>query len=147
MAIDLPEVLINLSYWRIFNLCLKSQAEGEHQTVTDPLTGLFNRRHLDASLTTEVARSRRHSSPLSLLMLDVDHFKRVNDTYGHNTGDLVLKCLGKCIMQLVRDTDIVVRYGGEEFAVIAPHTFLSAAEALAERIRQTVAENSFVPSL
>ena len=118
----------------------------EQQTVTDSLTGLFNRRHLDACLTMEVERARRHATPLSLLMLDIDHFKRVNDTYGHNAGDLVLQCLGKCIKQRVRDTDIVVRYGGEEFAVIAPHTSLAAAETLAERIREAVAESNFLPT-
>ena len=108
----------------------------EQENIPDPLIGIYNRRYLDRRLDEEVARARRYGHPLSVLMLDIDHFKRVNDTYGHQAGDEVLKHLGKLIMSAVRETDIVARYGGEEIFVISPDASLETAVMLAERLRR-----------
>jgi diguanylate cyclase (GGDEF)-like protein len=111
----------------------------QHQAVTDELTGLFNVRHFQDTLDYEIERSRRFSSPVGLAMLDIDDFKRVNDTYGHQQGDLVLVEVARCLRSLSRDIDEPARYGGEELAVILPQTDLSGAELLAERMRSTIA--------
>ena len=111
----------------------------QHQAVTDELTGLFNVRHFQESLDNEIERSRRFNSAVGLAMLDIDDFKRVNDTYGHQQGDLVLLEVARCLRSLSRDIDEPARYGGEELAVILPQTDLSGAELLAERMRATIA--------
>ena len=108
-------------------------------TICDPLTGLANRRKLDQDLEREHVRARRHGRTYSVLMLDVDHFKRVNDTYGHSGGDAVLIGVSAAIVSATRnEVDLVARYGGEEIAVLAPETGLASAVILAERIRATV---------
>ena len=94
---------------------------------TDALTGLFNFRHFKTILLAEMDRSKRSGIPTSLVMVDVDHFKSVNDAYGHETGNLALKHLAKILRNEVRTTDIVCRYGGEEFAIIFPETHLNLA--------------------
>ncbi|GMR11533.1 MAG: hypothetical protein BMS9Abin28_2368 [Anaerolineae bacterium] len=110
----------------------------EQESITDSLTGIFNRRYLDRRLEEEVDRSRRYGFPLSVLMLDIDHFKKVNDERGHQFGDLVLNELGRIISKSVRRSDIVARYGGEEILIIAVHTTLSDAAELGERLRRHV---------
>jgi diguanylate cyclase (GGDEF)-like protein len=110
----------------------------ERDTITDPLTGIYNRYYFDRRLEEECARAQRYRLPLFVLLLDIDHFKRVNDRYGLPAGDQVLIYLGKLILQVVRQADVVARYGGEELAVMAPNTSPAAAMALAERLRQTV---------
>jgi diguanylate cyclase (GGDEF)-like protein len=112
----------------------------QRQAVTDELTGLFNVRHFHDSLENEIERSRRFNSSVGLAMLDIDDFKRVNDTYGHQQGDLVLLEVARCLRSLSRDIDEPARYGGEELAVILPQTDLSGAELLAERMRSTIAD-------
>jgi diguanylate cyclase (GGDEF)-like protein len=112
----------------------------QHQALTDELTGLFNVRHFHESLENELERSRRFSSSVGLAMLDIDDFKHVNDTYGHQQGDLVLVEVARCLRALSRDIDEPTRYGGEELAVILPQTDLSGAELLAERMRATIAD-------
>lgn len=107
----------------------------ERESITDPLTGVYNRRYMKRRLEEEVARARRYAHPLSVLLLDVDHFKRINDTYGHQGGDEVLKHLSELIMNAVREVDIVTRYGGEELLIIAPDATLDTAVTLAERLR------------
>ena len=102
----------------------------------DPLTGAYNRGVMEAALTREVALAKRHKLPLSFLMIDIDHFKNVNDTYGHATGDHVLNAFTNCIAQHIRTTDILFRYGGEEFTVLLNNTPLQGALILAERIRR-----------
>ena len=110
-------------------------------SITDSLTGLSNRRYFDAALQTEFYRLKRSGGTLSLIMLDIDHFKNYNDTYGHLAGDDCLHHIGKMLKVIVRRApDIVARYGGEEFAVILPETESSSAEALAETIRKGVEE-------
>ena len=111
----------------------------ETENITDPLTKVHNRRYLDRRLAEEVARSRRYSLPLSILMLDIDHFKSVNDTYGHQAGDFVLSALGSLVKNELRDLDVVARYGGEEFLVICTNTAIDGTAVVAERLRQSVA--------
>jgi diguanylate cyclase (GGDEF)-like protein len=118
----------------------------KYETITDPLMGIHNRRYLDLRLAEEIERAQRYNFQLSMLLLDIDHFKNVNDTYGHYIGDLVLKSLGHLLLKNVRKTDIVARYGGEEIAVIAPHTSVSTAVDLAERLRQVVETSVMVPA-
>ncbi len=114
----------------------------EQESITDALTGLYNRRYLDRRLDEEFARAQRYALPLAVLLLDIDHFKRVNDSYGHQTGDQVLSDLGKLALSTARNTDIAARYGGEEFLVIAPNTPAASAEVLAERLRKIVASHT-----
>jgi diguanylate cyclase (GGDEF)-like protein len=111
----------------------------ESLAVTDGLTGLFNRRHFDRLLVGEVQRTLRYKVPLVVLLLDLDHFKQVNDTYGHPAGDLVLKNVSRVLSAGVRSTDFVARFGGEEMAVILTQTGLPAAAEVAERLRAQIA--------
>lgn len=124
----------------------KLQERLRHAALTDALTGLWNHAQFRELLDREFARTRRYGGVASLLMLDLDHFKVVNDTYGHEVGNLVLEGLARHLLEMVRDTDIVARYGGEEFAVICPATGLDDATRLAERIRQTIPQNVRAPT-
>jgi two-component system cell cycle response regulator len=108
---------------------------------TDPLTGLYNRRYLMMSLEQEMERTRRTGLPTSLIMLDLDHFKRFNDTYGHQFGDAVLCRVSGLLKDNVRRLDIACRYGGEEFALVLPGTRLPQAVRLAWRLRDTLAQS------
>jgi diguanylate cyclase (GGDEF)-like protein len=110
---------------------------------TDVLTGWHNRRYLQVRLAEELARARRERSYVVCLMLDVDHFKRVNDSWGHIAGDAVLRELANRIDSQVRASDVAARYGGEEFVVLLPDTDSAAAERLAERIRRAIAKSAF----
>lgn len=114
--------------------------EVERLTLTDPLTELPNRRHFDAFLRQELEKVVRYQEPLSLLLLDLDHFKAINDTHGHLQGDEVLRRVANTLAAHIRGADAVARWGGEEFAVLAPKIALSAALELAERLRQAVSE-------
>lgn len=105
---------------------------------TDALTGLFNFRHFKTVLQAEMDRSKRSGIPTSLVMVDVDHFKAINDTYGHEAGNLALRSLADILSNEVRTTDIVCRYGGEEFAMIFPETHLNLAVKVADRIRKQI---------
>jgi diguanylate cyclase len=106
--------------------------------ITDPLTSLANRKYFDDTLTRALANSHERSEPLSLLMTDIDNFKRFNDTWGHITGDQVLREVAFSIKQHVKEQRIAARYGGDEFAVILPNTMLLSALSVAEHIRRTV---------
>jgi diguanylate cyclase (GGDEF)-like protein len=105
---------------------------------TDSLTGLYNRRYLIEFLEREVPRAERTNENFSLLILDIDHFKKVNDTYGHQSGDVVLKVIAEVAKGNLRNYDIAARYGGEEFVVVLPNTPLSEASIVAERLRESV---------
>jgi diguanylate cyclase (GGDEF)-like protein len=105
---------------------------------TDALTGLLNRRALDESMAIEVARALRYGSPLSIAVLDVDHFKRVNDTYGHTVGDDVLRAVARVIEAGLRKTEFAARFGGEEMVVVMPHTEVGGAAEVAERFREAI---------
>ncbi len=106
----------------------------------DEVTGVYNRRYFNERLAAEINRARRYSSILSLLILDLDDFKRVNDDLGHVRGDALLRCVGRTLDASVRETDAVCRFGGDEFAVLLPETSNSEAYTLAERIRSAVGE-------
>lgn len=112
----------------------------ERQAVTDELTGLANRRQFQDTLAREIERARRFEAPLSLLMLDLDDFKSVNDTYGHQTGDVVLREVGRIVRESSREIDTPARYGGEELAMILPETDGDGAFQLAERVRRGIEE-------
>jgi two-component system cell cycle response regulator len=109
----------------------------EHAHI-DPLTGIPNRRALTDRLRMEWARIQRHGGELSFIMADIDHFKRVNDTYGHSTGDKALQEVARTIARQCRKSDLAARYGGEEFAIVVPNEGLSGAVHLAERCRQEI---------
>ena len=114
-------------------------------SLTDPLTGVGNRRRLEESLTMEIGRVERVGGKLCIVMADLDHFKRVNDIHGHETGDKVLVAFGDLLRLQTRPTDIVTRFGGEEFMVLMPHTSLEQALVVAERIRVALAVMSIEP--
>jgi len=107
-------------------------------TLKDALTGLYNRRHLEHQLDVEIASALRHNKHLAVAMLDIDHFKKVNDTYGHAAGDAVLRAFAATIMQLIRPEDLFARYGGEEFTLVLRDTDVGRALAICERLRSTI---------
>jgi len=111
-----------------------------HQSTVDPLTGLYNRRFFDESLKRELARAQRSKSACSVVMVDLDHFKRINDTYGHEGGDLVLKAAARIITERVRASDVVCRYGGEELVLMLPDCSAQEAAKCAESIRASLTE-------
>src|SRR6201988_3450934 len=108
----------------------------EHRSVTDPLTGLFNRYHFDATMTREIARCRRYGAPLSLLLVDVDRLKLMNDRWGHHAGDKALTRVAVAIQKSLRGTDIAARLGGDEFAIILPDTDAVAGLIVASKNRR-----------
>ena len=124
----------------------ESETALERASNTDPMTGTSNRRHFMPLLRQEIIRSQRLDRRVSLLMLDIDHFKKINDTYGHPTGDMVICTLADICRKASREIDAVARLGGEEFAILLPETDLQEALAVAERVRATV-ENTAVKSL
>lgn len=111
------------------------QAQLREQAIRDPLTGLYNRRYLDATLQRELARSQRENQPLALILMDLDHFKRVNDTYGHQAGDAVLLQLARLLTEMARAGDVASRHGGEEFLLLMPTMSLATARERAEALR------------
>uniref|UniRef100_A0A486XV04 diguanylate cyclase n=1 Tax=Rheinheimera sp. BAL341 TaxID=1708203 RepID=A0A486XV04_9GAMM len=118
----------------------------QQQTERDALSGLFNRAYFDRQMRAELKRSRREQRPLALVLLDIDHFKQVNDTYGHVSGDEVIKRVAQLIQQqLKRPADKLCRYGGEEFALILPNTQTQGAETLAELIRSELEADTTQP--
>jgi two-component system cell cycle response regulator len=113
-------------------------------TIVDGLTQVHNKRYLFEALEREIIRARRHQRDLSILLFDIDHFKRINDVHGHLAGDYVLKELARVVQARIRRDEVFARYGGEEFAIILPETSLEGAVALAETLRQKVGEHHFV---
>jgi len=107
------------------------------QSVRDPLTGLFNRRYMEETLEREIRRAERGARPLSVMMLDLDHFKQFNDTFGHSAGDSLLRELGTMLRANLRAGDIACRFGGEEFVLILPEAALNCARSRAEQLRET----------
>lgn len=115
----------------------------EELSITDQLTQLHNRMFMENSFKTEIKRSKRYGFTFAVIMLDIDHFKEVNDTYGHDVGDSVLIEVGRTLSETIRETDILGRWGGEEFLIICPHSTDAEALVLAEKIRQTIEKQSF----
>jgi diguanylate cyclase (GGDEF)-like protein len=120
------------------NVLLHHQVQ--RQAVTDELTGLVNHRRFQELLSAEIEQVRRYHHQVGLIMLDVDNFKSVNDTYGHPQGDVVLRQVAHVVRESSRDADTPARYGGEEMALILPHTGLDGAQAIAERVRTAIEE-------
>lgn len=112
------------------------------QASTDPLTGLFNRRQFELMANTQVSLAKRHQTSYCIIMLDIDHFKKVNDTYGHDAGDEVLKYIALVLKTSLRESDILARYGGEEFILFLPHTSPTEGWHVAERLRTSVEQSS-----
>src|SRR5690606_24620156 len=129
-----------LAYSTRAYLQLGRQREAMAQLAcTDPLTGLYNRRHFFEAGEREIQRARRHDQPLSMWIIDADHFKQVHDQFGHQAGDQLLREVTRTIQDTLRTSDILARYGGEEFAIILPQTSRPGALQLAERLRAAVA--------
>jgi diguanylate cyclase (GGDEF)-like protein len=112
-------------------------------SITDNLTQTYNRTKYDEVIKREIARTKRNSRPLSVAMFDIDHFKEVNDAYGHDVGDYVLKTLSQIAKKNIRDIDYLIRWGGEEFIVIVLDTDLRGAEVMAEKIRHAIENFNF----
>jgi diguanylate cyclase (GGDEF)-like protein len=112
----------------------------EMAALTDPLTGLRNRRYFDDALREYLAEFGRIGRPVGLMVLDLDRFKEINDTYGHDAGDVVLREVGQCLRDMTRYHDVVARLGGEEFAVVTPNMDISQLQKFAERIRKAISE-------
>ena len=110
----------------------------QEQAITDPLTGLLNRRYLRECLPRELARARRNGQSLAFIMVDLDYFKRVNDTLGHEAGDIVLRELGALLRRQIRGSDVACRFGGEEFALVLPEASLEGARQKTESVRALV---------
>jgi diguanylate cyclase (GGDEF)-like protein len=115
----------------------------EQENIIDPLTAVYNRRYLDRRLGEEFMRARRHGLPLSILLFDIDHFKQINDTHGHQAGDRALALFARHVAKHLREPDVLARYGGDEFMVIAPHTDHDGALVLALRMRESLASAPF----
>ena len=135
----LAEIFANEASIAIENARLFKQVQ--LLAVTDELTGFFNRRYFYELVEMELARARRYHHPVSLVMIDIDHFKTVNDRYGHTAGDLVLKEMCAVIRNAVRESDILGRHGGEEFVLLLPETPLDHAVEAADRLRRLVADH------
>ena len=119
---------------------LNLQEKLREQAISDPLTGLYNRRYYEETINQELMRSNRHKQEMSLLMLDLDHFKRFNDNYGHDAGDYVLKTIGSLLLSTMRGEDTICRLGGEELAIILPNTSAEAATKVANSLCQSVSD-------
>jgi two-component system cell cycle response regulator len=128
---------------RMVEHTMADNARLEQLAQTDPLTQLLNRRALSDRITAEMERALRYDASLALLMIDLDHFKRINDTYGHLIGDDVLRDTAALLQALVRENDLVARYGGEEFVILLPETDDAGADGFAERVRAAVTAHRF----
>ena len=121
------------------------EAELTRLAITDPLTGLWNRRHTGELLAADLEQAERHAQPLTLLMVDIDHFKSINDTHGHQTGDLVLIEVAHRLLESIRTTDVVGRWGGEEFVILLRYCSLPDGIAIAEKLRRRIADTPIGP--
>ncbi|MCL6525488.1 MAG: GGDEF domain-containing protein [Thermaceae bacterium] len=137
--------LVNLVYLALIGFYARYQREHDRLkrlAHSDPLTGLANRRRAEELIALELIRSTRYGQPFSVLVLDLDHFKQVNDRYGHAVGDQVLREVGFRLSKALRESDVLARWGGEEFLVFAPNTDLQQAQALAERLSQALSSKA-----
>jgi len=117
---------------------LKLRENLQHQAIRDPLTGLFNRRYLEETLGRELNRAQRAGAPVGVVMMDLDHFKQFNDTYGHSAGDALLSAVGALLQKEIRREDIACRYGGEEFVIIMPGASLEVTLDRAEKLQKMI---------
>src|SRR5437867_2635530 len=138
---ELEARVVQLQHENI-ELIMKNRVLAE-VSARDALTGLYNRWYVMEKIESEMNRSLRHGSPVALLMLDIDHFKAVNDSFGHAAGDAVLKSFGQVLRESCRVYDVPGRYGGEEFCIVLPETRIGNTTTVAERIQQRLAESRF----
>lgn len=136
--VNTPVTIAGFAAGAIHNAMQYGQAR--LQSITDPLTGLYNKRYFKQALPYEIARALRYGKPMTLMMIDIDHFKQLNDVHGHPKGDQVLAAVGGTLNEALRSTDFSFRYGGEEFAVILPETRLENAFQVAEHLRCSLQE-------
>ncbi len=141
----LAQTYLNTAYSTLTSLHLLQEAQ--RRSLTDPLTGLFNRRSLEQLLQREVALAERHGQNLSLVMIDLDHFKKINDTFGHAAGDHLLKCFADCVRITLRKTDMAFRYGGDEFVIALPQTPIAQAQQVVQKLRQAFAAVDFTEAI
>ena len=144
-ALRALEVITDQAAYALLRARLFEQTE--RMATTDGLTGLVNHRHFQVRFDDELARATRTGRPLAVVLADIDHFKSVNDTYGHATGDVVLKGVARILQGCARSTDVVARYGGEEFALLLPETDMAGGKQIAERIRGLVEKHRFETEL
>jgi diguanylate cyclase (GGDEF)-like protein len=138
------ELLKEIAIRKQTELALRNSEEALRiQAITDSLTGLYNRGHFNKLSEYEIGRAIRYSRPLSVIMFDIDFFKRVNDTFGHTTGDMVLKSVATITKKLIRASDVLARYGGEEFIVLLPEAAAKEGVVVAERMRRKIQETAF----
>ena len=140
MGLEKPHQLLFRNLKQSETALKNALEEVERLAITDSLTSLYNRRHLFELADREFQRARRYRIPLSIMMVDIDEFKRVNDTYGHAIGDQVLQGVAECCRKELRGVDVIGRYGGDEFVALLPETGLPAACQVAERLRRSIAE-------
>ncbi|MHB9131081.1 MAG: GGDEF domain-containing protein [Armatimonadota bacterium] len=132
------QILTFMSNRHLYMALQQLYTEMASNAVTDVITGLTNHRYFIERFTKEMRRATRYNRPISLIFADLDYFKRINDSYGHDAGDRALQAAADCLRKCLRDTDVLARYGGEEFVVLLPETTLAQAEILAERLRQAI---------
>lgn len=131
---------------RTYDRLRRNLEQGLSMALVDPLTGVFNRRYLDTRLEKAVQRAQQSSKPISVMMLDIDHFKNINDTYGHDVGDRVLKEVAKTLQVSIRPFDLLARIGGEEFIIVMPDTDLETATGASDRLRKKIESLGIVPA-
>ena len=144
-AKQLAQTYVNTAQSTLISLYLL--AEAEKQSMTDGLTGLYNRRSLDSLMQREVALAERHHNTLSLVMIDLDKFKEVNDAHGHAAGDFMLKAFADCVRITLRRTDLAFRYGGDEFLIALPQTPIAQAQQVVQKIRQAFSAVDFTDAI
>lgn len=140
MGLERPQQLLFQNLQKNQQELREALGEVQRLAMLDSLTGLYNRRHFFEAGAVEIERAQRYHHPLSAIMLDLDYFKQVNDQYGHNVGDMVLRKVAECCRQETRTVDLLGRYGGEEFAILLPETHIEEASEVAERLRQLIAQ-------
>jgi diguanylate cyclase (GGDEF)-like protein len=142
---QLAHTYVNTAHSALMSLHMLSEAE--KQSMTDALTGLYNRRSMEQLMQREVALSERHGHPLSLVMIDMDKFKEINDAHGHAAGDYMLKAFADCVRITLRKTDLAFRYGGDEFVIALPQTHVAQAQQVVQKLRQAYASVDFADAI